>query len=74
MITLHPASAYLQFLSAAKYRLLTRSYYRKESAAVTHTLENSQPIKINIVLIYFVSKCLDYSTVITTLDYVTENI
>ncbi len=58
----------------------TRSYYRKESAAVTHKLENSQPI-INIeienntlyVLIYFISKCLDYSTVITTRHYITVN-
>ena len=41
---------------------------------MTHKLENSQPI-INIeianntlyVLVYFISKCLDYSTVITTL-------
>ena len=59
---------------------ITRSYYRKESAAVTHKLENSQPI-INIeidnntlyVLIYFISKCLDYSTVITTRHYITVN-
>ena len=58
----------------------TRSYYRKESAAVTHRLENSQPI-INIeianntlyVLVYFISKCLAYSTVITTLHCITVN-
>ena len=49
-------------------RTYTRSYYRKESAAVTHKRENSQPI-INIeianntlyVLLYFISKCLGYS-------------
>ncbi len=41
---------------------------------------NSQPISnIEIanntlnVLVYFISKCLDYSTVITTLHYVTVN-
>ncbi len=52
----------------------------KECAAVTHTLENSQPI-INIeianntlhVLLYLISKCLDYSAVITTLYYITVN-
>ncbi len=45
---------------------------------MTHKLENSQPI-INIeianntlyVLIYLISTCLDYSTVITTLHYIT---
>ncbi len=60
---------------------MTRSYYRKESAAVTHKLENSQRI-INIeivnntlyVLIYFISQCLDYSTVITTRHYITVNV
>ncbi len=57
--------------------ITTRRYYRKESAAVTHKLENSQPI-INIeianntlyVLVYFISKCLDYSTVITTQGHI----
>ena len=47
---------------------------------MTHKLENSQPV-INIeiannilyVLIYFISKCLCYSTVITTLHYITIN-
>ena len=47
---------------------------------MTHKLENSQPI-INIeianntlyVLLYFISKCLDYSAVITTLHYITVN-
>ena len=50
------------------------------SAAVMHKLENSQTV-INIkianntlyVLIYFISKCLDYSTGITTLHYITIN-
>ncbi len=47
---------------------------------MTHRLENSQPI-INIeianntlyVLVYFISKCLAYSTVITTLHCITVN-
>ncbi len=45
-----------------------------------HKLQNSQPI-INVeipnytlyVLIYLISKCLDWSTVITTLHYITVN-
>ncbi len=47
---------------------------------MTHKLDNSQPI-INIeianntlyVLLYFISKHLDYSAVITTLHYITVN-
>ena len=46
---------------------------------MSHKLENSQPI-INIetintmyVLIYLISKCLDYSIVITTLHYIIVN-
>jgi hypothetical protein len=46
---------------------------------VTHN-RNSQPIIIIeianntlYVMIYFVSKCSDYSTVITTLQYITVN-
>ncbi len=46
--------------------LTTRSYYRKESAAVAHKLDaNSQPNK-TFIKIYFIAKHLDYNTVITT--------
>ena len=47
---------------------------------MTYKRENSQPI-INVeianntlyVLLYFISKCLGYSAVITTLHYITVN-
>ena len=51
----------------------TRSYYRDVQSGKSPTYNIEIANNTLYVLIYFISKGLDYSTVITTLHYITAN-